>query len=198
MTLDWRQYAAMAPSLPPHSIEDIVKKIHPETIRSNLIRAGLVLAAWELIENEVEKKVRDFYIAGFDEKKQWIYSPDYETKVLDRHKYAFEASLLWLVDRDALDEDQADKIRAFREYRNKVGHEMPTILVEVGHDIDVVRIREMRDVIAALGQFWGRIEVEIDPDLVGKDVDYTKIQSGMLFLIDHLIAAAEAGESSST
>jgi hypothetical protein len=179
----------MTTKAPLPSIDETLNKIEPGNIRSNLTRAGLVLVAWEILQQEIEEKVHDFYCNGFDA-NGWVYSPAYQTKVLSRHKYVFEASLLWLVDSDALNERQADQVRAFRDYRNKVSHEMPKILTEVGHDIEIERISEMREVIAALSTFWGRIEIDTDPDLAGEHIADENIRSGMLLLMDHVVAAA--------
>jgi hypothetical protein len=185
--------AAMSDRLTGASDEEIRQKIAPDTIRSNLVRAGLVLATWELIQNEVETKVRDFYWAGFDEQRETLTHPDYKTKVLDLHKYPFEASLLWLIESGAIGETQAQTLRSFREYRNKVDHEMPSILVEVGHDIDISRIREAKDVISALGRFWYQIDVETDPEVLRPVPEGATGYSGMELLLMHLLAAAEGG-----
>jgi hypothetical protein len=63
-------------------------------------------------------------------------------------------------------------------------------LLEPGRDIDVARIREMQDLIQALGRFWGRIEVDTDPELAGQ-VDYDGIFSGVPLVMGILVAAAE-------
>ena len=41
----------------------------------------------------------------------------------------FGASLLWLVEGDALSEAHAARIRALRDYRNEVAHELPKMLL---------------------------------------------------------------------
>jgi len=35
--------------------------------------------------------------------------------------------------------------------------------------VDLGLLRDMRDIIAALGVFWGRIEVDINEDLAGRE-----------------------------
>src|SRR5687768_12192121 len=127
---------------PLPSIDDMLKKLEPENIRANLVRAGLYLAGWEMLKTEVQDKVKAFYLIGFDE-NGFTYSDDYEKRVLARHKSRFLASVLWLVEAGALTEADADQLRALREYRNEVAHELPKMLVEVGHDIDVDRIRQI-------------------------------------------------------
>jgi hypothetical protein len=45
-------------------------------------------------------------------------------------------------------------------------------------EFDVVVLYELRDLIAALGVFWGRIEVETNEDLVGGEIAEADIMSG--------------------
>lgn len=175
---------------PVPSVDEMLKKLEPEHVRANLVRAGLYLAGWEMLKSEIQNKVKEFYLTGFDE-NGLTYSIDFDRRVLARHKSRFEASLLWLVEANGLTEAEADQARALREYRNEVAHELPKMLTEVGHDIDVDRIRQMNHLLKSLGVFWGRIEVDINPDFDGQDVDDEGIQSGIMLLMEHLLAAAE-------
>lgn len=178
-------------SQPLPSLEDMLKKLEPENIRANLVRAGLYLAGWEMLKAEIQDQVKSFFLIGFDE-KGYTYSDDYKQRVLPRHKSRFEASLIWLVEAGALTEPEADQVRALREYRNEVAHELPKMLVEVGHDIEVARIRQMKDLLGRLGVFWGSIQVDINRDFDSEEVDYAGIKSGVMLLMDHLLAVAES------
>jgi len=176
------------------ALEALAKKLHPDTIRSNLVRAGLYLAGWEMLKSEMQNKVREFYTVDVG----GPYSARrYAEKVLalDSGKEKgkiFRASLLWLVETAALTEAQAERIRQMLDHRNEIAHEMPKVLVDDGHaGVDVALLREMRDIIAALGVFWGRIEIDTDPDFVGRDVADEDIRSGVSLFMDHLVAAAE-------
>jgi len=176
------------------SLDELRRKLHPGRIRANLIRAGLFLAGWEMLADEVQDKVRDFFSAGVNEDRVLIYSKDYEAKVLALHKSRFEASLLWLIDAGALTEHEVECIRRLRAYRNEVAHELPKMLLEPGHDVDVARIREMKELVAVLGRFWGRIEIDIDPAFDGKHIDDSQIESGWMSFMEHLVAVAEETE----
>jgi hypothetical protein len=73
-------------------VEALSKKLDPDAIQSNLVRAGLFLAGWEMLKSEIENKVRDFFSYGFDSNGP-LYSPRYKTDVLSRHESQFQASL---------------------------------------------------------------------------------------------------------
>ena len=182
----------MRPAASPlPSLEEQLRKLQPDVIRSNLVKAGLFLAAWELLKAEIQTKVREFFWQGFDQTGP-KYSPSYQTEVVARHKSLFEASLVWLVAGNDLSEDQTPRVRLLRDHRNEVAHELPKMLLEPGRDVDIALIREMRELIRTLGRFWGRIEIDIDPDLAGKQIADSDIQSGILLLMNHLVEAIEA------
>jgi hypothetical protein len=46
------------------SPEEYLRKLQPETIRSNLVRAGLFLAGWEMLKGQIQGHVRDFLWVG--------------------------------------------------------------------------------------------------------------------------------------
>jgi len=179
---------------PCPSVEAILKKLAPETIRSNLVRAGLFLAGWEILKSEVQEKVRDFFLEGFDG-SDFVYSARYKARVLDRHQSRFEASLLWLVETEALTKAQAARVRVLRDRRNEIAHELPKLLVDPDHaGVDLAVIQELKDLIGGLGVFWGHIEVDTNPYFVDQEVADADIKSGVSILMEHLVAAAdEAG-----
>lgn len=179
---------------PTPSIEAILKKLAPETIRSNLVRAGLFLAGWEILKSEIQNKVKDFFLEGFDQ-SGFLYSNQYKTRVLDRHKSRFEASMMWLVETEALSEAQSAQVLKLRDHRNEVAHELPKLLLEPDHvGVDIAMIHELKELIGALGVFWGRIEVDINLDFDGREVEDAEIRSGVSLLMEHLVAAAKEAE----
>jgi hypothetical protein len=162
-------------------------KLHPEMIRTNLIRSGLFLAAWELLKGQVQGHVRSFFVSVLNG-----VTTDYEKHVLARHKSVFEASLLWLIEVDAFTVAQAESVRALRKYRNEIAHEIPKMLIDPDHDVDIGRIHEMRTLIDILGRFWVRTDIDINPDFDGQTVDDADILSGEMLLMNHLAACVES------
>lgn len=142
-----------------HSLDVQLRKLDPDVIRSNLVRAGLFLAGWELLKSEIQKKVREFYMVDLDDGP--ISAQRYASQVLALDSgpetgKVFRASLLWLIDGGAISEIQAARIRQMREHRNEIAHELPKILVDADHaGIDVALVRELRDIIAKAGSVLG-------------------------------------------
>jgi len=166
-------------------------KLSPDQIQKGLIRAGLFLAGWEVLAGEIVDKVKSFYWAGFDETGDLF--PDYKEQVLALDpKSTFNASLHWLVESRALTAEQVARVQELRKHRNQVAHELPEILLDPGHEVSADLFREMLELIRILGVFWGRIEMDINPDFVDRDVKDEGIVSGTMMLMTLLVAAAEA------
>lgn len=173
-----------------YTIADMLAKLGPEQVKNSLVRAGLFIVGYELMKSQIVDATRGFFVIGFDE-HGLTTDEKYESKVRSRHKKEFEACLLWLVSMEALTEAQADRVRAIRDHRNELAHELPRYVTNPGAEVDTKLLREMRDVIALLGRFWGSIEVSIDPQFDGEDVDLDGIVSGTTLLVDLLIDASE-------
>jgi hypothetical protein len=168
--------------MPKPSFEEMRRKLLPETIRANLVRSSLFLAGWELLKIQVVDNVRDFFLGAGD---------DYKTDVLARHKKKFEASLLWLVEVEAITEDQATAILRLLDRRNEIAHELPKMLTDPAHEVELALIRETKTLLDVLGRFWCRVEIDISPKFDGKTIADEDISSGIMMLMDHLLAAAE-------
>lgn len=171
-----------------YTITDMLEKLEPEQVKRSLTRVGLFVVGYELLKNQIVDAARGFFIIGFDE-HGLTTDPAYETNVRSRHKKEFEACLLWLVHMEALTEAQAERVRAIRDHRNELAHELPRYVTNPGTEVDFDLLREMRDIIAHLGRYWGSREVSIDPQCDGTNVDAASIVSGTTLLLDLLIDA---------
>lgn len=134
-------------------VAKLSEKLHPDAIRSNLVRAGLFLAGWEMLKSEITKQVRLFY--GATVKGSWgnySFVPDDEDPI-SRQRYAeevlaldtgkkkgkiFRASLRWLVESEALTETQPARVQEMERHRNEVAHELMKVVVDPDHQgVDV-------------------------------------------------------------
>jgi len=197
--------------------EAIARKLHPDTIRANLIRAGMFLAGWELLRSQIERQIRLFYGAEDLVKpskeeceqrgKRWKDAYESErqraTKLYDDEVLAldkgdpegkqFRASLLWLVENNALTEEQAAQVRRLRKNRNQIAHALPKMILEPDHvGVEMAMIHEIKALLNVLGVFWGRIDMDITGDFAGKEVSDDEIRSLPSIFMDYIVSTAEA------
>lgn len=160
-------------------------KLAPENVRLALIRAGAFLTGYELVKSSIVDGVKDFFIIGFNE-RGLLYSPDYEKRVLQLGKSAFQASLNWLVSSNALSESQANQLEAIRTHRHEVAHDLARLLVDPEAHVDVDKLSALIEIMHDLDRFWGGIEIETSGEFEVDDVDYEGIRGGSGLLMDYL------------
>lgn len=170
-------------------------KIQPESVAIALVRAGAFLTGYELVQTAIIDEVKGFFIQGFDQ-DGLIHSKDCETKVLPLGKNAFEASVNWLIQMEALAQDQADSLEAIRSHPHELAHELARFIVDPDADISVERLTEPQGIMRSLDRFWGGINIDTNPDFDGANVDRDNIVSGSGALLTYLLQIAGVEASS--
>ncbi|QXU52162.1 hypothetical protein [Rhodococcus sp. LW-XY12] len=160
-------------------------KLSPESVTQSLIQAGALLTGYELVKSSILDGVRDFFIIGFDEAGMTI-SPEYQKVLALEPKNKFRASVAWLIEMEALKPEHAETLERIRDHRGEVAHELARLLIDPDAGVDVSLLKDLRDCMHALDRFWGSIEVDINPDFDGTEVDLDAIRSGSGLLLDYL------------
>lgn len=174
--------------------ERLKRKLAPESVGAALIRAGALLTGYELVKMSILDGVRGFFLTGFDIDEGLKHSPSYARTVLPLGTNPFEASVAWLVQNDALTQSQAEAFDSIRDHRHEVAHELARLLVDPDADVDVEHLRALHGIMRSLDQFWGSIEVDINPDFLGAEVDRDTIRSGSGALLEYLVHLAGLNE----
>jgi hypothetical protein len=165
-------------------------KLLPESVALSLMRAATMLTGWEFIHWNIVKAVKDFFIVGFDE-EEYLYDDGYERDVLSKvgkGSTIFDASAAWLVEMEALTQDDVSLLKDIRAHRNDIAHEMAKYLVDPEEDVSVDLLLRARGIIKRLGQFWGQIDVDTNPQFDGQEVAPEDIHSGQSLLFDYVLS----------
>lgn len=169
-------------------LEKLSARLQPSAIQRCLMRAGLFLAGYELLKAEIQNKVKKYFVfpvCGNEPEDTRTY--DSEVKILDKSE--FRACCKWLHQAGAINETQLQAIFDIRELRNKVAHELPSFIIDESYEVPRGVLENMELIIALLGQFWGRIEVDTNPDFDSHEIDNHSIQSGTSILMELVINA---------
>lgn len=156
-----------------------LEKLRLENVQLNLVRAALFLAGWEMLCSEIIAKTGEFFLTGFDT-NGFTYSADRPPETL-------AGSLNWLVEMEALDACQAERVQEIRRVRNEIAHELPRLLVDAEREVDLEKLTWMNEILSTIGRFFGRIEVETSGDLDPETIDFESIKSGAMLLMEHLL-----------
>jgi hypothetical protein len=168
-------------------------KLQPERIRATLAFAGLYQITHTLIQRAVLDDVREFYCTGFDEKGMRYDEVGYQAQVIDRAPNKFRASLLWLVDHEAITQTQADRLNEIYAHRHDLTHELIKYVVDVKFEPDVNLFLDALTILADIRRFWTQIEIDIGMFEHLGEVDVDEVQPLSLMILQQCIEAYAAG-----
>jgi len=164
--------------------------LHPETLKTNIITASIFSMAFEMLKSSIIEKIEGFFINGFDENGM-IVSSEYKEKVLSLNRSQLYASLKWLQDMDAIDDEDLKKFEHIKRCRNTLAHEMLTF-ASSGVEFDVAEVlEEMIGLLRKIEIWWfENLEMAIDPEAYPEDLDLEQVIPGPVWSLQMLIDVA--------
>jgi hypothetical protein len=165
--------------------------LDPKELRPNLILASLYIAAFEILKNSIIDRIRDFYTRGFDE-NGWIIAPEYKEQVLSKGSVIF-ASLEWLKESQAINDDDIEKFKKAKECRNLLAHEITKFLAKGLPPEFPERFNDMITLVGKIERWWiVNVEIPTDPDLAEKagEIDESGIVPGPIMSLRMMIDVA--------
>jgi hypothetical protein len=180
--------------------KDIEKLLNPGIIKKNLIRSSLYLTAFELLKYAVEQRIKSFLCIGqeMDENFEYLNCQNYKDKIVNRiipqlnnNKNVYYSSCLWLKEADAITEYEVEELQKIRLHRNKIGHEMPKLMIDSDHEINLDLFESIKRLLTKIEQWWiVEFEMPTNPDYDNFDydsLDMNEVNSGNMILLNHLI-----------
>jgi len=177
--------------------ERLAVKLHPDAVRLAMVRAGAVLTGYELVRTEIVDGVRGYYLNGFDE-HGLTYSQSYRVEVLALADNPVRASLLWLQQRGALSGKQVEAFEAVRKHRHEIAHELARFIADPEAEVNLDRLRDLRDCLRSLDRYFGAFAVEGDPPFDGFVINVDEIRSGTMLLLGYLFELAGVDDPEET
>ena len=164
--------------------------LHPETLKTNIITASIFSMAFEMLKSSIIEKIEGFFINGFDENGM-IVSSEYKEKVLSLNRSQLYASLKWLQDMDAIDDEDLKKFEHIKRCRNTLAHEILTF-ASSGVEFDVAEVlEEMIGLLRKIEIWWfENLEMAIDPEAYPEDLDLEQVIPGPVWSLQMLIDVA--------
>jgi hypothetical protein len=165
------------------AFRDWEKFLNPEALQGNLITASIFLAAYEILRASIIDRIRDFFTRGFDE-NGLIINESYRNEVLSLDRSPLRASLLWLKESSAIGNAEIELVNAIREHRNELAHDLPKFIATADAEINIRLLGSIYDLVTQIDRWWiQEVEIPINSDFDGQEVNNKDIQSGnMLFL----------------
>lgn len=169
-------------------------KLRPDRMRATLGFAGLYQVTHELIKTAVLDEVREFYWRGIEDGAMVYDERAYAENVLARApKNRFRASLLWLVESDAITLAQADRLEDIYAHRHDLTHKLITYIVDPDVEPDIELFTDALTILKATRRFWASIEKDIGTFEDFGDVDLDEVTPLSLAVLQMCIDAHVAG-----
>lgn len=178
--------------------KDWEKFSNPKEIKKNLIDASLFLSFFEILNNEIVERIFNFYSDNYKDGK-WQMSEKYKKDIIGRKIYGnnkkdtniFLSSCQWLVDNNAISQDEYDQIVKIKEHRNRIAHDLPKFLFDSDYVIDKGLFDKIKELTLKIEKWWIlEFEIPINGDFDGQDIDPDGIIPGHQFILDYIFNIA--------
>lgn len=166
---------------------DLEKILNPDMLKTNLVRASVYLASYELLKSAVIDNPRGFINMGHTVPGE--DGPEYEEDVVALcPKDRFHASCLWFRKMDAIDDADLSVIGQIRTHRNEIAHELPKYIGDSRHAVNMQLLDSIHFLIGKIERWWIR-EIEMEVNSNYDDVDRNavpdhQIHSGRMIMMD--------------
>lgn len=172
--------------------------LSPEVLRGKLISASIYLAAYEMLKDSIIGRLKDFYIFGFDEHRDRV-DPRYKHEVLDRKPNVLYASLSWLQERGAIEQDDVATFEKLKACRNRIAHGMPRLAM-AGSDFGHLDLFPDLFTLLKKVETWWIVNVEIptNEDFDGVEIDQEGIIPGPIMMVKMMLDIALGSEAEAT
>ena len=148
-----------------------LNSLKPHELKSRLLATSIILSSYEIIKSMIVQRTKFSFLIGFGYGGD-KYSDDYEKDVLARHNSPLLASAKYLAEHyEAITSDDVDQIVTLRSIRNRIAHDLPTVLVKEEFSELIKFVEKARDLVFKLDNFWMYIDIGHDPDHSNTDWD---------------------------
>jgi hypothetical protein len=155
--------------------------LNPELLKPTLLSSSIFIAVFQSLRSAIVDDLRGLFVSGFDGEREIINS-SYKEKVLSLDPSPVRASLLWFREAEAITASDIDSYNRARICRNKLAHELLSIVAAEGLPGDFEECFEgMVGLIKRIGVWWAvNIEIPTNPDFDEVDVDPEEVVPGRL------------------
>lgn len=161
--------------------------LDPEVTRTRLIALSVYLAAYESLERSIVDHLRSFYSSKYID-GEWEVTNAYREKVLSRNRSVKHASLDWLHGNEALSEADLATFKQIKACRNDIAHKMWEMISKGTYPDRFLECFEQLVALVRKIEVWWivNVELEINPDFEGQDIDEDLIVPGPCMMLDML------------
>jgi len=164
--------------------------LNPDVVRPSLFLATMFITTFEILKDSIVDGIRDFYTNGFDENGPRV-GPDYQSKVLSKNKSPLYASLKWLRESGAIDDEDLAAFEKLKETRNLLAHQLFAVVTGQVGSAHQAQFDSLVALLRKIGVWWVvNVEIPTNPDFDGQEIDEEGIVPGSVLSLQLLIEVA--------
>jgi hypothetical protein len=164
--------------------------LDPEVVRPSLFLSTMFITTFEILKDSVVDRIRDFYTNAWDENGPTV-GPEYQSEVLSRKKSVLYASFDWLREREAIDEADLMIFESLKKTRNLLAHQLFDVVTGQVESEHVSQFPVLVALLRKVEVWWVvNVEIPINPDYDGKEIDEAGIVPGAVLSLQMLIEVA--------
>lgn len=178
---------------------DANKFLNSKTMRINLLLSSLYLAAYEILKATIIEGVKKVIIYLPEPNENAIltlkstmsadeFQAIYDTNIVlykklikeyertvdvqfeQQDRFGLIPSCNWLKKEAILSEQDIETIRKIRDHRNHIAHELPSLLISKGFDVDLDYLEQIINILRKIEPFFARIDADIPADVPDKSI----------------------------
>jgi len=170
--------------------------LDPESLKTNLILVSLYIVAFEILQDIIIERPREFFSNGFGEEELRRDKKKYTGHVLSKNKSPAYASLYWFKEMDGINDEDIISYGKIKDCRNEIAHEITRMLSEGLPRYWLDRFKSLLALITNIEQWWIlNVELSTDPDYSGKDIKKENIIPGAIVSIQLMLNIALGSEN---
>ena len=182
-------------------IQGLLDFLDPVVLKDRLARVSMFIAVYESFRDTIIQNVKYFYWSGFGDGKEFFR--DYERRVLSkptsRKGRTLKGTLLWLVEVGAMSEEDAHHFDSMTDMRNRLAHDMLTVLWEgLPEGMEQLHVT-MLELYTKTVRWWFReIEAPTNPDLTSEqyeNISWESVTTPALVVLDFITKIALADQN---
>jgi len=127
--------------------------LNPDVLRTNLIVASLYITAFEMLKESIIERAKEFFSVGYNE-NGLIIDEKYKKEVLNLNKSPLYASIFWLKDMDAINDNDIEIFDKIRKCRNDITHEIANFISKGAKTDPLPLFNSMIDLLHKIEKWW--------------------------------------------
>ncbi len=164
-----------------------------DLLKKNLTLASMYLVAFELLKTSIIDSIISFLSNEYRDGKH-IISKAYEEDVgkVDAQNSRLKLSCEWLKKNGAITEDDIADIFKIKDHRNKIAHELVSILSTDGVDIEMDNFRKISELVNKIDLWW---LVNVELPITQPEIDVQAVseaKSGRMIALEYLLTSVSA------